>query len=326
MLKKILIALVALVALVLVGITGVITWAGSAAEARLAQTYSVEVPDIPVPWPLTEQEVAELRGAGGEGEELEQIALERAVARGEHIATARGGCLHCHGEDLAGNVIVEDPAMGRWVAPNISGGAGSRTAEYTVADWTRALRHGIRKDGTPHTMPSEDFAMLSDREVSDLVAFARSRPRVDGGPGLSELGPIFSLMIATGEMPLAADLIDHDKDRPKVPPAAQASVEFGAHLAGSCVGCHGATFSGGKGAGTPPDWPTPANLTPDETGLEGWTKGEFFAAIREGRSKDGRALNGQAMPWEGLRHMDDVEIEALYLYFQSLEPKPLGGR
>ena len=37
------------------------------------------------------------------------------VARGKHLATIRG-CVDCHGADLAGHVMVEDPALGRTLA------------------------------------------------------------------------------------------------------------------------------------------------------------------------------------------------------------------
>jgi hypothetical protein len=46
-----------------IGIAGTIGWAGSAAEARLSRTYETHRVDIPVPWPLTADEIDALRAA-----------------------------------------------------------------------------------------------------------------------------------------------------------------------------------------------------------------------------------------------------------------------
>ena len=42
-----------------------------------------------------------------------------------------------------------------------------------------------------------------------MVAYIQSRPSIDREMEPSELGPIFSVLIATGEMPLSATTIDH---------------------------------------------------------------------------------------------------------------------
>jgi hypothetical protein len=63
-----------------------------------------------------------------------------------------------------------------------------------------------------------------------------------------------------------------------------------------------------------------ANITPDvETGIGGWTDGELMRAIREGVSKDGRALFGM-MPYQEFRSMSDEDVRSLVVYLRALPP------
>lgn len=63
-----------------------------------------------------------------------------------------------------------------------------------------------------------------------------------------------------------------------------------------------------------------ANITPDaETGIGSWTDGEKIRAIREGVSKDGRALFG-FMPFRQFAKMSDEDIHSLVAYLNSLPP------
>jgi hypothetical protein len=59
------------------------------------------------------------------------------------------------------------------------------------------------------------------------------------------------------------------------------------------------------------------NLTPDpETGrIANWTQDMFIARFRQGRT-----IPGSPMPWGQYSMMTDLELAALYKFFQSLEP------
>ncbi len=62
------------------------------------------------------------------------------------------------------------------------------------------------------------------------------------------------------------------------------------------------------------------NLTPDrETGLGAWSDDEIARAIREGVSRDGRALFPM-MPYHKYRVMSDEDIASMVVYLRSLEP------
>ncbi|MGH9719181.1 MAG: c-type cytochrome [Bryobacteraceae bacterium] len=81
----------------------------------------------------------------------------------------------------------------------------------------------------------------------------------------------------------------------------------------------------GRGWEFPPEMGLPgrvvaANITPDkETGIGQWTDGEKIRAIREGVSRDGRALFPM-MPYTMYRSMSDADVEAVVAYMNTLKP------
>src|SRR5690606_34436607 len=105
------------------------------------------------------------------------------------------------------------------------------------------IRHGVLPDGRPAVMPSEDFQKMSDQELSDIVSYIRAQPPVDNTVPASTFGPLGKILIATGKMvPSVLRIENHDAPHPEYPPVAMADVAFGAHLAATCTGCHGANL------------------------------------------------------------------------------------
>jgi mono/diheme cytochrome c family protein len=104
-----------------------------------------------------------------------------------------------------------------------------------------------------------------------------------------------------------------------------------------CDGCHserdftrvaGPVIPSGRGKGVVfsdfakgmPGLVIAPNITPDpETGIGSWSDGEKIRAIREGVSKDGRALFPM-MPYASFRNMSDEDVESLVAYLNSLPP------
>ncbi len=62
------------------------------------------------------------------------------------------------------------------------------------------------------------------------------------------------------------------------------------------------------------------NLTPDPTGLAGWSADDLRRALRDGRSRDGRALSPLDMPWTVLTDLTDADVDAIHAYLQTLPP------
>lgn len=67
-----------------------------------------------------------------------------SVAEGMRLAAIRG-CTGCHGSQLQGHVLFDEPLMGRVAAPDLTISA----REYSDADLVRIIRRGVRPDGRP---------------------------------------------------------------------------------------------------------------------------------------------------------------------------------
>jgi mono/diheme cytochrome c family protein len=60
------------------------------------------------------------------------------------------------------------------------------------------------------------------------------------------------------------------------------------------------------------------NLTPDkDTGLGSWTDAQIIAAIRTGKTPEGRELS-PVMPYPALSHLPDADAEAIVAFLKSL--------
>ncbi len=268
-----------------------------ASEYRLRRTYRV-----------TAHPIAAAPGTAGD-----------LVAHGRHVATVRG-CTDCHGANLGGRVMIDVPAVGRFVGANLTSG---RRVPLTDADWERAVRHGVRRDGTPLiVMPANEFTGMSDEDLAAVIAYARSLPPVVTPLPANRVGPVLRALSVAGQASVAAAQIDHAKPHPaRVAPAPTAG--YGAYMATGCTGCHGAGFGGGKIPGAPPDWKPAANLTP--AGIGHYTEADFIRALRTGRRPGGAPID-TAMPWKMTREMTDVELRALYAYLRTLPARPYGSR
>jgi mono/diheme cytochrome c family protein len=300
--KLLKIAGIVLAGLILVAL-GLYAWASYAAGAKLSRKYATHRVDFSIP---------------SAEDQLERHA--EALARGRHLVASRYGCSECHGSNFGGGVMIDNAAIGRVLGPNLTAGKGSATLGYTAADWDRIVRHGIKRNGTPALMPSQDFRAMTDQELSDIVVFIRSQPAVDSKVPAPALGPVGRLLIASGRLPLSADLISpHDKPHAASPPAVGATVEFGRHLAATCMGCHQNDLGGGTIVGGDPSWPPAANLTPGPDGLAGWKFADFARAMRQGKRPDGTPLRPpMANVSIYAAGMTETEMQALWSYLRSV--------
>jgi mono/diheme cytochrome c family protein len=114
--------------------------------------------------------------------------------------------------------------------------------------------------------------------------------------------------------------------------AAPELVARGEYLAraGDCMACHtvpgGAPYAGGRGIETPFGVVYAPNLTPDPaTGLGRWTAAEFWRALHNGRSKDGRLLY-PAFPYPNYTRVTREDADAIFAYLQSLPAVPQPNR
>ena len=211
---------------------------------------------------------------------------------GKYLFESRG-CGECHGMDGAGRVMIEE-GNGMFVrTPDITSARVAMVANYTEADWVRAIRHGVDPAGRALLiMPSEDYNRMNDGDLAALVAYIRSLPPGRGTLAEVRLPAIVRAMYGVGVFKDASEKIDH-----RLPPAAPIAVaetpEHGGYVAGMCSGCHGAALSGGRIPGSPPDWPPASNLTPGEgSAMHAYPSVQaFMAMLRTGKRPDGSAVS-----------------------------------
>lgn len=239
-----------------------------------------------------------------------------AVERGRYLYGSRG-CGDCHGADGAGRSFVKADGL-HLAGPNISPGPGSVVAAYQPVDWVRTLRHGVKPDGRPvRVMPSEDYNRLTDDDLASVVAYVRQLAPARGGPAVLELPLPARVLYGFGQIPDAAEKIDH-----RLPPAQPVpegvTVEHGRYVAQMCLGCHGPQLAGGRIPGAPPDWPAASNLRPGaDSAMQRYPSAQALQAMfKTGHRPDGTPL--KVMPFEALKQLSDTDTQALYRYLKSL--------
>jgi mono/diheme cytochrome c family protein len=292
------------------GLLGVVALAGGGFVYAKVSAYNAsldKVYDVPLP-------------------KLERSTDATLIARGEHLAHTITPCADssCHGPDLSGGKVTDIGPIGTFAAPNIT--AGGLGVAYSDAELARLLTHGVKKDGRGvRFMPSHESNWLPDQDVTAVISYVRTLPAQSKQPSGMKIGLMGKVLDQLNMIPIdIARRVNHDQIEKAPAPSADAS--YGRYLARLCSGCHGEGLSGGPIPGAPPDMAIPLNLTPDATGLAGFSLDDFKQVLTSGkRKKDGRKLDSM-MPVESFGQFDDVEMQALYSYLMSRPAKPFGGR
>jgi hypothetical protein len=150
-------------------------------ERHVSRRYVVEAESIPIP--------------------TDSLSIER----GRHLARAIAKCADCHTATLAGQVFIDNAALGRFVPLNLTRGKGGLGSMLKDADWVRAIRHGVGHDGRAlRIMPSDEFQHLSVGDLGAIIAYAKSVAPVDNELPPNTLGPLTRALLVTNQMPLFA--------------------------------------------------------------------------------------------------------------------------
>jgi mono/diheme cytochrome c family protein len=241
---------------------------------------------------------------------------DQAVARGKHMVNVN--CTSCHGDDLAGDVLLDDPMIGTIYTANITGLAERRTDDEIVL----AIRHAVGPDGRQLVaMPSDAFIYFSGEDMGAIVSYLKTIPRVEkASPGL-DLSIMGQIMLGAGLFGdlSAADTINHDQPFTSMPTIG-ANVEYGEYLSPLCISCHGPDLSGAQPSiqGSP----IAPNLTPGG-GLAGWSEVDFIQTIRSGVTPSGHQMDPEYMPWKSWAKFDDEELQAIWMYLNSLPARQM---
>ena len=223
-----------------------------------------------------------------------------AIARGKHVSVI-WACTKCHGEDLSGRLLTNDPiegsipTFGSIPAPNLTSGKGGMGKSYTETDWVRAIRHGIKPNNQAEIYMY--VSTISDQDLGDLIAYLKQIPPVDTDSPAIRYGPILPIAPALGIYAPAAELIDHNAPHPE-DPVPGATVEYGKYLSAICAQCHGNRIS---------------------NAVKNWKQEEFIRTFNTGVLPDGRQL-GPTMSSKTFNELNDTELAALWLYFAGAKP------
>lgn len=244
-----------------------------------------------------------------------------SIEFGRHRAESL--CQGCHGEDLGGieNWFSAGP-LGTVDSANLTSGEGGVGSDFTTEDYVRAIRHGIDREGRPIFMPAV-FATsyLSDEDLGAIIAYLNTVPPVDRQLNGEQFTPLAKIMLSAGMLgDLPVEAVSHDVH--VTAPEPGATVEYGEYLVNTndCRVCHGPELNGGPF----PD-PTITKISPNLTPggeLAAWAEEDFFHAMRTGNTPSGYLLDPEFMPWQSYSLFYDEELQAMWLYLQSLPELP----
>ncbi|KAA9009273.1 c-type cytochrome [Histidinibacterium aquaticum] len=257
---------------------------------------------------------------------------EPTLERGRYLVEGPAGCGNCHtplgpegplmDQALAGRLVEETPAFTA-IADNIT--PGGAVADWSDAELARAIREGIRPDGSVigPPMPIVLYRGLSDDDVMSMVMYLRTVPAVENDAGDSTynmpLPPAYGPPIET---------VAHPQEGP--------TAEYGEYLAGPvahCMECHttfgemGPMFDTHWGAGGyefhgPWGVSVASNLTTHpEDGLADWSDEDLAQMITQGVRPDGTPMM-PPMPYGHFANMTDEDVQAVVAYLRTLPPLP----
>lgn len=252
------------------------------------------------------------------------------VARGQYLAKA-GDCAACHtapgGAPMAGGLAVASP-FGPIYSSNISPSKTQGIGSYSEAQFARALREGVRADGTHlyPAMPYTSYAGITDDDVKALYAyFMHGVEPVDIAPPATHLQFPFDQRWLLGGWNLLFASAE-----PGAPVSGKSAVwNRGRYLVqtlGHCDACHtprnvamgekpGLVLSGGSvGA-----WRAP-NITSDPvSGIGGWSHDELVQYLRTGAAAGKGQAAGEmaAVVGDSMQYLSDADLSAVATYLKD---------
>lgn len=261
------------------------------------------------------------------------------LERGRYLAIA-ADCMACHtsasGKPYAGGYAIDSP-LGTIYATNITPSKKGGIGHYTEAEFARALRQGVRADGSHlyPAMPYTSYALLTDADVGDLYHYFMHAVQPVDEPARQTKLP-FPFNIRLSMMGWNALFLD---DKRFVPDAGKsAQINRGAYLSeglAHCSACHtprnmlmaevGSQKLAGADLGS---WHAP-NITSDKiSGIGGWTDAEIAAYLKTGHVEGkGQAAGGMAEAIQNsLQFLHDDDVAAIVAYLRTVPPVRAAGQ
>jgi len=262
---------------------------------------------------------------------------QQLMVRGNYLVNSMVACGNCHvargpqgqplmDKGLSGGMPFEDPMFMAY-APNITPDKETGIGNWTKAQLAKAIREGIRPDGTVigPPMPIPFYRQMADEDLEAIVTYIMAQPPVHN-----------QVPKSTYKMTLPPNYGPPVKDIAAPPPSD--TVNYGKYLVtiAHCFECHtprkkdgmlDMTRMGAGGQEFPGPWGVSVsrNLTPDKDGLKNWTDAQIATAIREGIDSKGAHLK-PPMAFGWYKNINDADMAAMIAYLRSIPPQPSNGK
>jgi alcohol dehydrogenase (quinone), cytochrome c subunit len=264
-------------------------------------------------------------------------ADDALIAHGEYLAKA-GDCIACHsaagGKPFAGGLPMPTP-MGKIYTTNITPDPDTGIGRYSEADFVRATREGVAKDGRNlyPAMPYPSYAKVSDDDMKAMYAyFMHGVEPVRQANRPSDIPWPLNM-----RWPLKLwNLVFLDKQVYVDKGGQDALWNRGAYLVqglGHCGACHtprGIGFNekaldeSGKAflSGAAIDNWFAANLTGDtNTGLGRWTEADLATFMKRGANAHASAFGSMTdVINHSTQNLNDVDTKAIAHYLKAIAP------
>ncbi|WP_175839371.1 c-type cytochrome [Burkholderia anthina] len=287
-----------------------------------------------VAWFVTRTPVSPFDAAAETG-----VPSAELIRHGEYVARL-GDCVACHstpsGAPFTGGLEMATP-MGAIFATNITPDKGTGIGNYTLADFDRALRHGVARDGHRlyPAMPYPSYSKLTDGDVRALYAYFMHgvRPVREENKRSDISWPLnmrWPLALWNGVFTEPGAYL----------PKASADEQWnrGAYLVqglGHCGSCHTPRGIGMNEraldersalylAGADLDgWYAPSLRGDVNTGLGRWNEDDVFRFLRTGRNSHAVVFGSMAEVFNNsTQYMTDDDLRAVAHYLKSVPGDP----
>jgi alcohol dehydrogenase (quinone), cytochrome c subunit len=257
------------------------------------------------------------------------------LSPGEYLARA-ADCVACHstagGKAFVGGLKMGTP-LGAIYSTNITPDPETGIGSYSLADFERAVRQGITKDGRHlyPAMPYPSYSKLSDADVATLYRFFMKQvPRVHQANRKSEIPALLS-----PRWPLTIwNYFYAPRDSYVAKPGHDTAWNRGAYLVqglGHCGACHTPRGIGIQEkslddsspsylAGAVLDaWYAPSLRGDMRTGLGTWSKEDIAEFLKQGHNRIGTAFGSMTEAVNNsTSYLSDSDIDAIAAYLKSL--------
>lgn len=269
--------------------------------------------------------------------DTQQPPAEELIRHGEYVARL-SDCVACHttpeSAPFSGGLAMATP-VGKIFTTNITPDKITGIGDYSLADFDRAVRHGVARDGHRlyPAMPYPSYQKLSDGDVKALYAFIMHG--VD--PVSKENKPSEIPWPLNMRWPLAFWDTLFSRGQPYQRAEKQDDVwNRGAYIVegpGHCGSCHtprGLAFNekgldaGSKDylAGALLDgWYAPSLRGDTNTGISRWSEAEVAEFLKKGRNQHAVVFGSMADAFNNsTQYMSDSDLRAVAHYLKSLPP------